>query len=602
MSEETLAFPHERETSKLARRFRTNRRRGFVVCVGASEALRARVEATLRERLDGALVSTRIAPDASDPWAVLLAARTGDAQVISARLDDEAEDRVLRSLDVRRELLRGEEVALLLWVSLGAMERVASLASNLWSYRSDVAWFLSHEDITSSERAEVEDVPGGLSLDEQLARIDEEIVWRRNQRTGLLVEKAWLLNRLGRSREALELLERVRLEPKAGSPDENNWRSVMRSVLRSLGRVDGLRRFVESGRGRNSPGYRAMERIDSALFSTEWPQAFQRLDQAIASAYRWEPRIVEGMLGSICSRAGAALLELGQLALAERRLGETLLCLRRRVTDWWPIVTSFVENGRALIAWERLDAVSALGHQQRRLRLGERTGAIDVQAAALEQIVEGYAALGLVDDRRAFHERALQLKARMHADPPLPETDGPPERPVDTPFARLERAVYDAEHALDASPPTDPTAALDACTAAWEAEDPRYRSLRLFARWQHALARHRVARGEEALALTGLRDAAEQLRDLPRTRLELLISLAKLPTTPAHFAAREAAAAEVLARALDVGAGALALERDARRALAPLVRARGETAEADFHEAEADRIDAALSPRDAPPA
>ncbi|MEZ4409697.1 MAG: hypothetical protein R3A52_24980 [Polyangiales bacterium] len=70
--------------------------------------------------------------------------------MISARLDDGVEDRVLRSLDVRRETLRGEEVALLLWVSLGAMERVASLASNLWSYRGDVAWFLART--SSSER------------------------------------------------------------------------------------------------------------------------------------------------------------------------------------------------------------------------------------------------------------------------------------------------------------------------------------------------------------------------------------------------------------------------------------------------------------------
>ncbi len=41
-------------------------------------------------------------------------------------------------------------------------------------------------------------------------------------------------------------------------------------------------------------------------------------------------------------------------------------------------------------------------------------------------------------------------------------------------------------------------------------------------------------------------------------------------------------------------AGALALERDARRALAPIVRARGEGDEADLHEAEAARIAAAL--------
>ena len=57
MATGALAFPHEREVTKLARRFRAGRRRGLVVCVGASEALRARVEAALGGRLDEATIA-----------------------------------------------------------------------------------------------------------------------------------------------------------------------------------------------------------------------------------------------------------------------------------------------------------------------------------------------------------------------------------------------------------------------------------------------------------------------------------------------------------------------------------------------------------------
>lgn len=596
MDDGALAFPHEREVTKLARRFRAGRRRGFVVCVGASEALRARVEAALGGRLDDVgIASTAIHKGADDPWGVLLQARSPEAQVVSARLDDDVEDRVLRSLDVRRELLQGECVSLLLWTSLGAMERVASLAPNLWSYRSDVAWFLSHEDIETSVTEGTEEGPLGTSIEERLRRVEDELTWKRGQQTRLLLDKAWLLHRFGRYGGALATLDLVKPSLNRGSPEEQRWRDSMLSILRKQGRIEDARVFVSSGRSRNAPKERVLERVDVALLSTEWRAAFIGLEQTLANAFRWEVRLLEDVLGPTCTRAAKSLVELGQLASAERWLHEALKTIRRRATDWWPMVAAYVEDKRASIAWERLDAVAALQHHQRSLRLGERSGALDAQAEALEQIAERYAELGLSQDTQVFREREQQAKARLHADPTPPASpDQLPERPVDTPFVRLERAVRDAEKAVDDARTDDATTALDACAAAWTDEDERYRSWRLFDRWQRALARHLVARGDDELAIAGLLDAAEKLRDLPRTRLGTLLALANLPAGPSAASAREAAAQEVLSHALV--AGALSLERDARRALAPFARARGDLEEADFHEAEADRITAALAP------
>jgi|GEM_PF-1686746 len=596
MDDGALAFPHEREVTKLARRFRAGRRRGFVVCVGASEALRARVEATIGARLDEAsIASTAIHKGTEDPWGVLLQARSNEAQVVSARLDDDLEDRVLRSLDVRRELLQGESVSLLLWTSLGAMERVASLAPNLWSYRSDVAWFLSHEDIETSVPEGTDEGPLGSSIEERLRRVEDELTWKRAQRPRLLVEKAWLLDRFGRYGEALATLDLAKPSLKTGSTDEQYWRAAMMTALRSQGRVQEARAFAKGGRNKNAPKNRPLEYVDVALLSTEWRTAFSGLEQALGNAFRWEVDLLEHFLGPICFRAAKSLVDLGRLAAAERWLHEAGKTIRRRATDWWPMVTAYVGDLRADIAWERLDAVAALQHHQRSLRLGERSGALEFQAEALEKFTKRYAELGLSPDLRVFREREKQARERLHADPTPPASpDHLPERPVDTPFVRLERAVRDAEKAVDDARADDAATALDACAAAWADEDDRYRSWRLFDRWQQALARHLVARGDDERALAGLLDAAEKLRDLPRTRLGTLLALAKLPAGPSAASAREAAAQEVLSHALV--AGALSLERDARRVLAPFARARGDVGEADFHEAEADRITAALEP------
>ncbi len=591
MDDGALAFPHEREVARLARRFRAGRRRGFVVCVGASETLRQRVEAALTERLDAPIATTAIRKGTDDPWGALLGARSGDAQVVSARLDADVEERVLRALDVRRELLQGEGLSLLLWTSLGAMERVASLAPNLWSYRSDVVWFLSHADIATSIGAAADEAPLGTPIEEQLQRIEEELTWKRGQRTRLLNDKAWLLSRFGRHEEAMAVLDLAKPSSKAGIPGEEQWRTTMLTVLQRQGRIDDARAFVKEGRRANAPKERVLERVDIALFSTEWRAAFSGLEQTLGNAFRWEVHLTENLLGPTCVRAAQALLDLGQLAAAERWLQEATKTIRRRATEWWPIVAAQVEDQRADIAWERLDTVAAFQHHQRALRLGERSGALDVQVDVLEKVARRYAELGLSQDTQVFRDRATETSARLHADPtPAAATDQLPERPVDTAFARLERAVHDAE----TLPAADVMPALDACAAAWADEDPRYRSWPLFDRWQQALARHLVARGDDERAVATLRDAAEALVDLPRTRLGTLLALATLTTGAAYADAREAAAQEVLSRALV--AGALALERDARVALGPIARERGDVAEADFHEAEAARITAALAP------
>lgn len=590
---EALAFPHEREVTKLARRFRAARRRGFVACVGADEGLRARVEAALRERLgEGAVVSVVVGAACADPWGALLAARTEVGQVVSARLEVGVENTVLRALDVRRELLHGEEVALMLWVGLGDVERVASVASNLWSYRSDVAWFFSRADIEMT-KGEVDEGPVGLSLEENLRRTEERIAHGRTINADALQYRAWLLLRFGRLREALAASDDVGPHLVRNSRREQEWRFARLHIYRGLNRVLEARAFAEAGRDRHAPKERALERVDIAFISTEWRTGCVRLEQIIPMAFRWEATIVENDLAPTCTRAAVSMWDLGLLAPAERWLGEAARLIVRRKTEWWPLVATSIEYWRARIAWERLDSLAALQNLERSLRRSERMGALNDQKTALEDLANSYASLGLTSDARYFRELAGPTKERLAADPPPPKSDDtPPERPIDTPFARLERAVWDAEHALDAGRTADVPPALDACAAAWAAEDERYRSLRLFDRWQQCLARHLAAQGDEDGAVRTLRDDAERLVDLPRTRLGTLLALAKLPLGPAHTAVREAAATEVLSRAMT--AGALALERDARRALTPLVRARGEGDEADFHEAEAARISAAL--------
>ncbi len=592
MDRTTLAFPHEREVARLARRFHARRRGGFVVCVGASEALRAQVEVVLAERLgEGALRSTEIPRGSDDPWAVLLSARTDEAQLVSARLVGEAEAATLRSLDVRRELLQGERLALLLWVSLGTMERVANLAPNLWSYRGDVAWFLSHDDIESSVHVEVEEVPQAPSIEERLQRVEDELTWKRAQRTSLLKDKAWLLKRLGRSREALATLDLAKPGLVPGSDDEQVCRETMVDILIEQQRLEEAIAFVEEGRTRIGPKERVLERVKVARALTDWRGAFERLEQAVKRNFRWSVGSIEGKLAPECIGASLNMIGIGQLAAAERWIGEAEKAARRRATDWWPMVAAYSERQRAIIAWERLDVLAALQHEQRRIRFAERIGALDEQSDALKSIQNGYAALGLSNDSQTFRQRAQQVALRMHSDP---TPSRPPVRPVDTPYARLERAVQDAEYALNTTPPGDATTALDRCAEAWAAEDVRYRAWRLFDRWQQALARHLVAHGEDERATAVLRDAAEQLRDLPRTRLGTLLALARLPTGPAYASVRERAAAEVLSHASNATSGALDLERDARRVLAHFARARGDFNEAKFHEAEADRIAAVL--------
>lgn len=594
MGEGALAFPHEREVEKLARRFRAGRRRGFVVCIGASEGLRAKVEAALRERLgDTPLVSVMIEKSAADPWSALLLERAGEARLVSARLEDKVEDRALRLLDVKRELLQSEGLSLLLWVSLGEMERVASAAPNLWSYRSEVSWFVSHEDIERSAFAEMEEVPEGEDFETELRRTEEELTWKRGRRAWLLGRRALLLDRFGRYEDALATLAEAKPLLEVGSDDEELWRIAMLSVLRSQQRVGDARAFVESGRVRNAPKDRVVERVTVALMSTEWRTACSRSEQIVADAFRWKVSVLEQRVGPMLNRVAAGMFDLRQLAATERWLHEAAKAVQRRTTAWWPTVLASGEHYRADIAWERLDAITALHRHQRALRYAERRGALDQQLATLDAIAKRYASLGLSDDARVFRERAKQLKERLHSDPEAEAAnDAEPERPVITPFVRLERAVKAAEKAVDEHRADDATTAFAACDEAWLAEDERYRSLRLFDRWKRALARHLVARGDDAGAVDVLRDAAEQLRDLPRTRLGTLLALAQLPVGEAHTSARAAAAEEVISHAMT--AGALALERDARRALAPIARARGDVEEADFHEAEAKRIAAAL--------
>lgn len=226
---------------------------------------------------------------------------------------------------------------------------------------------------------------------------------------------------------------------------------------------------------------------------------------------------------------------------------------------------------------------------QKSLLYSESVGDFLRRSQLPEQFANYYASLGYREEAKRFREQA-GLQQRQ-TPPKKPRPSPRPYKP--SPYNRLLWATENAERLFKEGRLKAIREAFKQCQSAWQDEDPRYRSLYLRARWKKVEARWLIAQKDPQRAVAVLRETMEELDELPRTRLDLLVTLAQLGPT-VDGTVREAAAEEALSIALT--AEALSVERDARRVLAPFARERGEETLAAFHEEEARKIDEALAP------
>lgn len=606
MTTDELPFPHRRGIEKLVQRFESSRRGGLFLCVGACEDTSHRVADAMRAKLGfSEIVETRISKNEPDPWSVILAARNHPKQIVAARLTDDPAPETLRKLDVQRELLHQERVVLLLWVSLGTLRTLADTAPNLWSVRRDVVWFLSYKDIQITSLALPSDLTQSEDSDRKLVEIDEEIAALGAGSDGeRVLRKAHILRQMGRYREALALIRPLRVED-LSLVRQSDWALLFLLLLLNLGQEKDAERFVQGlSKERLIPGQKeillaiwANRRQDFKLIfeSVDWLREgggqlratwnFQR------QISRWAPLLTE---------VAMSLRMAGHLEMLESWLqeAETTLYGDESISKFESInsfnssqrslVSASIERVRAMVDWEKFDFLSSLEHLQASLRFAEASGSLLRQRDTLSLFARYYASMGYREEASRFFEKVLRVHGRLHDEPRSKSVR--PYKP--SPFVRLSLAVKEAESFLSQGRLRAIRETFKRCQQAWQDEDPRYRSLYLRARWKKVEARWLVTQSDPQRAVDVLRETMAEVSELPRTRLDLLVTLAQLgPTVDA--AVREAAAEEALSIALT--AEALSVERDARRVLAPFARERGDETLAAFHEEEARKIDEALA-------
>jgi hypothetical protein len=239
----------------------TAARRGcFILCVGRSESVRARVEEALAARLgpEKALVRGSLAARRADLWRALVEARDAsgarpEETVLSFRLGGEqSEDKArLFGLNVGREVRAVERLRLLLWLDgFEQFEALRSEAPDLWAVRTDVHFYVSREDFEVSAGARApREVTG---FDKLIREIDDGLRRPGNgmrERHLLLVEKAEALLMQGHFDDALGLLdeaERMRVLNEGETHWQARWLEfdTRCHVLAKLGRSGELRRYA----------------------------------------------------------------------------------------------------------------------------------------------------------------------------------------------------------------------------------------------------------------------------------------------------------------------------------------------------------------------
>ena len=133
----------------------------FLLCVGRSEAVRARVEDALAERLGAgkAVVRGSLAGNRADLWRAMVREREGSGAapedtVLSFRLGeaDPADLNRFGRLNMGREARVLGRLRLMLWLDgFEELNKFQREAPDLWVVRSDVQFYLSREDFEVPE-------------------------------------------------------------------------------------------------------------------------------------------------------------------------------------------------------------------------------------------------------------------------------------------------------------------------------------------------------------------------------------------------------------------------------------------------------------------
>ena len=412
-------------------------RRGcLLLCVGRSEAVRARVEDSLALRLgqDKVLIRGSLAEKRSDLWQVLVDARDASGvkpedTVLSYRLggQPELERERLFGLNAGRETRALERLRLLLWLDgFEQLEALRDKAPDLWAVRTDVQFYVSREDFEVPEEAR-QKVKG---LDDEIREIDERLQqpWIEFEtRLLLLIAKSFRMSEQGRNDEALRLLDEVDLLH--ASPEEEG--AALDAKIRA--RALALRCAVLEALGRSSEARRlAAEAIRDAhqnhdvrlgwYAGSRLAVAFRRAEAygAALATFREQDRVYEGLFargwrvhpgkGPMFAHRARVWLEVGALSRAEadadtadheiEPLGEED-CFR------W-VGLSVGESLRADIWHKHGRPIEGLTCAHRSCESAMGAQAWRRIHDTLPMIASVYRRMGLIDEARATADKALR--------------------------------------------------------------------------------------------------------------------------------------------------------------------------------------------------
>lgn len=567
----------------------------MVFCVGGMAGLRRTALAELK-RLGVDIATAVLQPNTLDPWTPIIRARGNKPQcVVSVHFRGRSLPEALwRKLDVGREILRQEDLRLLFWVPFSSYAEIARHAPNLWAYRQDVVWLSGHKDwlaataVDARLRTRVQPAPD-FALASPPRSISEHI------------KHAWELNRKGETGQARHHLELALEGPDYRHFDLRNWFHVATAVFPPSQAL----RYLDEAAAEAGPFAKLREAVLSdahpaliALltelspfhqFRRELPvlrakvlQRLYRTSEAEASLQELKlPRSEVDAAPAMVNLASWFARKLGridQALLWNRRAIEHLGRTPRDVTDtWWHMEWSYVESNAAVVDDERLRPDEAIEHSYRCLahrKLGRFT---ERYADVLKDISHELSERGDPSARALYAEAVAFRRTGDHSEPADSEAEG-------SPYRRLERAVSMME--------TDDVtqALLTEAHAAWMAEDPGHRSLRLYARWQVLRARRVAARGHHRIAVRHILKIAAELggAGLRKTRLQVLVTALEIAVKDDV----ESVAEDVLSEALQ--SGLLVPEAAARRYLAGRADDRGMTTAATHHRKELALVLAAI--------
>jgi tetratricopeptide (TPR) repeat protein len=408
----------------------------FLFCVGKSEAVRARIEDALAERMGPgkAVVRGSLGGNRADLWRALTRARAGSGAapehtVLSFRLgvEDPADRHRLERFNMGRETRVLERLRLLLWFDgFEQLDRFRSEAPDLWVFRSDVQLYLSREDFEVPEP--VVPVKG---FDATIAEIDARLdrPWSASlDRISLLTQKARLMAEQGRFEQALRLVDQAEQEYRQSKSEDRRARARIRSAYwRAQQRPDhGAEVGVHAGEAMRPAvahedvmlAYVTSDELSHSLACAEkFGNAISVRDaqlrhgeRSLADEY-WAPT---GATFPLVDRADV-WTRIGLLGRAEADVDEA-----ERAIDRAPRGEKDHWLGRAGVAERRAEIASCRGRVTESLtqRHLESACARKIQAwehldEALRDVTLAYRRLGLLGDARSIAIEVLDRLGRV---------------------------------------------------------------------------------------------------------------------------------------------------------------------------------------------